>query len=358
MNADKIKSLPGPILILGASGFIGANLLRLLIEHRKDVIGTVGRLPAWRLDGLPPEVLYEGDLRVPSNQKDLLERIQPQTVFDFIAYGAYSFQENSGEIYETNFQRLIAWTDALQKLQNVRYIHSGSSSEYGDLASGPSEESFLAPNSHYSVSKGASSQLLYYLGKKKNFPCANVRIYSAYGPYEDSSRLIPLLVKKGLEATYPALVHPEISRDFIYVQDVCEAMIALALELKPDNYGESFNVGSGKKTSIGELAQVSKKIFSISHDPSFGSYESRKWDVQDWFARIEKIQSLTSWVPRTSLESGLARTAEWIRQLNSWQEYQANSKQYALDTRRSVSAIIACYKDAQAIPIMHQRLTA
>ena len=50
-------------------------------------------------------------------------------------------------------------------------------------------------------------------------PCANLRLYSVYGPLEDSSRLIPNLIRCGSEGGYPEFVHPEISRDFIYVED-------------------------------------------------------------------------------------------------------------------------------------------
>ena len=52
-RSTSIRQLQGPILVLGASGFIGANLLRMLLEHREDVYGTATRLPAWRLEGLP-----------------------------------------------------------------------------------------------------------------------------------------------------------------------------------------------------------------------------------------------------------------------------------------------------------------
>ena len=71
--AEKLRALQGPILVLGASGFVGANLLRLIAGVRHDVFGTSTRLPAWRLEGLPQNQLKVVDLLVDSNLDQLLD---------------------------------------------------------------------------------------------------------------------------------------------------------------------------------------------------------------------------------------------------------------------------------------------
>ena len=102
-GSNNIRQLQGPILILGASGFIGANLLRTLMEDREDVYGTATRLPAWRLEGLPREHVLVTDLLIDSNLDAMLEAVKPRTIFDCIAYGAYSFETDRELIYRTNF---------------------------------------------------------------------------------------------------------------------------------------------------------------------------------------------------------------------------------------------------------------
>ncbi len=356
MTESRLNQLQGPILVLGASGFIGANLLRYLIKARSDVYGTASSLPAWRLSGLPDSNIIVTDVLVEYNLTQLLDRVKPRTVFDCVAYGAYSFQSETDIIYKTNLNYVVRLVKELQRRNVIRYIHAGTSSEYGDNASGPPETASLTPNSHYAASKAAASGLLYYLGKKEGFPCVNLRIYSGYGPYEDSSRLIPNLIAKGLSGQYPPLVNPDVSHDFVYVEDVARAFVSAALNLDETQYGESFNIGTGVKTTIAEIAETARQTFNLEGAPQF-TMPSRPWDVTDWYASPTRAADALGWVATTSLKEGLDRTINWYQALPSKEEYEKASKQFGVDTKHSVSAIIAAYKDVQAIPIMYERLT-
>jgi dolichol-phosphate mannosyltransferase len=353
--AEKIRRLQGPILVLGASGFIGANLLRAILDLRQDVFGTTTRTPAWRLEELPAENVRTVDLLIDSNLDALLDSTRPRTVFNCVAYGAYSFEVDSQLIYRTNFQFITRLLPRLKARSIACYVHAGSSSEYGDNAAAPCEQGPTAPNSDYAVSKIATANLIYYYGKRKQFPAANLRLYSVFGPLEDSSRLIPSLIRHGLEGAYPGFVNPAVSRDFVYVDDVTEAFVDTALNLTTADYGESFNIGTGRKTTIGELAATTRKLFNIPTGPAFTMPE-RQWDVQEWYANIAKAREHLGWEPRTAFEQGLQATVDWYRNLPDKQRYEHSSKKYGLDTVYSVSAIVACYKDNLAIPIMYERL--
>jgi dolichol-phosphate mannosyltransferase len=354
---EKIERVQGPILVLGASGFVGANVLRALLRHRDDAYGTASRLPAWRLEGLPAEKIKITDLLIDPNLDQLLNAVQPRTIIDCVAYGAYSFETDSQLIYQTNFNFVSRLLGRLQIRKISAYLHAGSSSEYGYSSSGPSEESVLAPNSHYAVSKAAASSMIYLYGKQFGLPCANLRLYSIYGPLEDASRLIPNLMRYGLEGRYPEFVHPDISRDFIYTDDAVEAFVDVALNLSRADYGESFNIGTGQKITIGECAGLAGELFSIPAAPVF-TMPKREWDLQDWYANIEKVRTRIGWEPRITFREGLMKTAEWFKSLPDRNLYFQASKRFGLDTKNSVSAIIACYRDNLAIPIMYKRLKA
>lgn len=351
----KINHLQGPILILGGSGFIGANLTHFLMEHRSDVIATTTRLPSWRLSDLPSANIRQVDLLIDSNLDNLLDDTRPRTVFDCVAYGAYSFEVDDELIYRTNFTFLTRLLSRLYSRGIASYVHAGSSSEYGDIAAGPAEDGPLAPNSDYAVSKVAAANLIYFYGKKKNLPCVNLRLYSVYGPLEDASRLIPSVVRAGLDGTYPEFVNPDVSRDFVYVDDACEAFVDAALKLSESDFGESYNIGTGIKTTIREVAKTAAVEFSLPQEPVF-TMPGRHWDVEDWYARIDKARDRLGWQARTPFADGLKRTVVWYSGLHDTDSYLRSTKQLGLDTVYSVSAVVACYKDAEAIPIMYERL--
>jgi polyisoprenyl-phosphate glycosyltransferase len=356
MLANQIDKLQGPILVLGGSGFIGANLVRAILAQRDDVYGTTSNFEAWRLADLPDRNRKVVDLLVDADLESLFDEIAPRTVFNCVSYGGYSFETDSRLIYQTNFNLTARLLKLMEKRSISCYVHSGSSSEYGDNCAGPDEEATPAPNSDYAVSKVASAALINYYGRKKGFPCANLRLYSVYGPLEDSSRLLPTVIRHGVEGDYPPFVHPEISRDFIYIDDVVEAYLATALNLKQPDFGASFNIGSGRKTTIADIAQVARELFRIDRDPAFSSMHDRMWDVSDWYSDPGKAARSLDWRPRTSLAEGLGKMVAWYRSLPNPERYYQSSKQFGLDTTHSVTAIIACYKDNQAIPIMYQRL--
>jgi len=353
--AQNITRLQGPILVMGGSGFVGANLALTLLKARPDVYATASRLPAWRLENLPAESVRQIDLLVDPNLDALLNETKPRTVFNCVAYGGYAFETDAALIYQTNFNLTAKLLQRLVMRGVSCYVHAGTSSEYGDNASGPRENSASEPNSDYAVSKIAAAQLLYYYGKKKRLPCANLRLYSVYGPREDASRLIPTIIRYGLQGAYPPLVDPTISRDFIFTDDASAAFISAALNLRPENFGESFNIGSGQKTTIAQVAAIAQKTFNLRDQPTF-TMPARSWDVPDWFANIDKAKQLLGWEPRTPFDVGLADTVQWYKSLPDKERYQRASKRFGVDTKHSVSAIIACYQDAQAIPIMYQRL--
>lgn len=352
----KIIDIPGPILVLGGSGFVGANLFRLIKQFRSDVFTTASKLPAWRLDDVDSTLVLKVNLTSEYELSNLLNVVKPMTVLDCVTYGGYSFEKDYERIYQTNLIAKIFLINELIKRNIYCYIHAGSSSEYGVNSSAPLEDIMTTPNSHYAVTKCAIAQRLHYAGKFESFRCANLRLYSVYGPLEDSSRLVPQLIKHGIDGKYPPFVNPEISRDFVYVDDVCLAFIDAVVNLSVESYGESFNIGTGTETTIRSLALLAKDIYNISEEPKFATMEQRAWDTQSWFANSLKAEQLLGWRAQTLLHDGLIKTTEWYQSIDDHKKYFEVSKQNQRSYEYSVSAVVACYKDNQAIPIMVERL--
>jgi dolichol-phosphate mannosyltransferase len=245
-------------------------------------------------------------------------------------------------------------------MELAAFVHAGSSSEYGLNSAAPAENASLVPNSHYAVSKVAANAAIAYFGKVRGVPVTNLRLYSVYGPFEDSSRLIPALCEASLRGELPVLARAEVSRDFVHVDDVIEAFADTAQLMGPDLAGESINIGSGRPTTLAALADLALTSFGLTAEPRFNPAAGRAWDTTDnWYADTTKAKRLLRWSAKVDLTDGLKKTRDW------WRNYLVDANFTRLTKRtqprkekNSISAVIACYRDVQAIPVMHERLVA
>ncbi|MGA9120439.1 MAG: NAD-dependent epimerase/dehydratase family protein [Bacteroidota bacterium] len=350
---EEVKRLQGPIVIFGAGGFVGANVLRAILSVRDDCYGvTHQQYVPWRLVELPAEKILYADVTAPKSVERLFSAFAFRTIFDFTAYGAYSRQDEVSLIYETNILGLANLLDIASTKGFSAYVHAGSSSEYGTNAASPQESGALMPNSHYAVSKVAASYLIHYHGAVRKLPVMNLRYYSLYGPFEESDRLVPTLVEHGLRKTLPVLVDPDISRDFVYIDDAVEAAVLAATRGVIHAPGASVNIATGKKTTIRDLVGIMKDLCDIPEKPRWGTMQNRRWDLKNWYGDPRLAKKVLGWKPRTSVAEGLRRTMAWQRERVALPA----SIHPLLNRTIRLSAVIACYRDAQAIPVMYKRL--
>lgn len=351
----EIDKLEGPIVVFGAGGFIGANLFKQIWAKRKDVYAITSKpFVPWRLDDVEPSHIVQCDITDQEKVNDLFEEYRFKTIFDLAAYGAYSKQDDVLQTYKTNLLGLLHILEAASKFNIRALIHAGSSSEYGLNCESPGEDAILKPNSHYSVTKISAAYLLNFYGVIKEMPVVNLRYYSIYGPYEEPDRLVPQLIQKGLAKQYPVLVQPDISRDFVYVDDAILATLLAANASAETIRGRSINIASGQKTTLRNIVTEIKDLFAIAEEPQWGSMPNRKWDLKEWYGDATLAKELLGWENQTTLDEGLKLTSEWQAKYS----YPLYEKKLIQDKiRHKLTAVIACYKDAQAIPIMHQRLT-
>lgn len=319
-TVKQLKKLKGPIVIFGAGGFIGINLLKSLLLYRKDVFGiSQDHTNNWRFAAakVPPANIVSCDINDFTQLLEQIDHLKPQTIFNLAAYGAYSKQKEYKKIYYTNFNSSVDIIEILKQRGFSAYLQAGSSSEYGLNSAGPSEKEELIPNSHYAVSKAAVWHAIKYYRQVEKLPVAHLRIYSAYGPWEEPDRLVPVLISHARRKLFPPLVQPEVSRDFIYITDITSAFISAASMLSENNFPDKpLNIGTGKKTSIRELALLVKKIAGISAKPKFGSMKNRNWDVQDWYANIRNTEEVLNWSPVMDLNSGLSKVIAWQNEMD------------------------------------------
>lgn len=314
----QLKALDGPIAVFGAGGFIGINVFLSLLKYRDDVYGiSQDKANNWRFiaSGVPIHNLIECDITDFSQLEDAVKSLKPRTILNLAAYGAYSKQKEYRKIYYTNFNSSVDMLEILKTQGFSAYVHAGSSSEYGINSAAPAEDANLVPNSHYALSKVAMSYAIKYFGQIEELPVVHLRLYSAYGPWEEPDRLMPVLLSHGRNKKYPPLVDPKISRDFIYVTDITSAFIAAAAKANTGLKGDSVNIGTGTKTTIMQLAQMVKQVCNIPADPSFGTMQNRAWDMPDWYANPQAALKKLDWKAQVKLQDGLKDVIQWQEEI-------------------------------------------
>jgi nucleoside-diphosphate-sugar epimerase len=107
-------------------------------------------------------------------------------------------------------------------------------------------------------------------------------------------------------------VDPGVARDYVHIDDVCEAYRLAASRSAPES-GPVYNVGTGTQTTLREVVDVARRVLPITAEPRWGSMPRRQWDTDIWLADSRRIRAELGWQPRVQFEAGLRSTIEWFR---------------------------------------------
>ena len=300
-------------LVTGATGFIGASLVRKLAEMGCEVHALVREgADLWRLRGTEQKVrLHKGDLTAADRLRDLVLSIQPTIVYHLAVHGAYPDQTNADEIIRTDIFGTWNLLKACAEVDYKVFVNTGSSSEYGPKLHAMRETDLPEPSSYYAVAKCAQTLVCQHMARAERRPVNTFRLFSVYGPYEAPSRLIPTVIRRCLEGKDLEMVSPETARDFIYADDVLQAYLQLGqLSLQ---CGETFNIGTGVQSTVRDVVGAVLRSTGAKVKVHWGSMAARVWDTDTWVADPSKVRRVLKWTPKISLTEGIERTVEWFR---------------------------------------------
>lgn len=308
-------SRPNKILITGASGFVGANLTRRLLQENYEVhILSQSFSNNWRLtDVLPRLNNHTVDLLQKQKLKELMKQIKPEVIFHLAAIGVLAgILPPEKKLIETNILGTINLMSACNEIGYKCFVNTGSSSEYGSKRKPMKETDICEPMSAYAISKLASTIYGSFVAKVQNRPVVGLRLFSPFGPFDSPERLIPSVIIKALRNEDILLSNPKGVRDFIFIEDVVGAYLK-SINLASKFKGEIFNVGSGREVTVGEVVDIICQLTNTKSKIKWGEEAPRPWDIVHWRADINKIQNFFDWKPNYSFEEGLKKTIQWFR---------------------------------------------
>ena len=302
------------VLITGASGFIGANLVRDLIST-KDQIHILIRKQSnlWRLNDVISKCnVHFVDISKIEEVENVISEIKPEIVYHCATYGVYPNQKDIQKIEQTN---LIGTKNLVSSLAKNTYlkrlVNLGSNFEYGSKLNLIKETDSTQGLDDYSKSKILQTDLIERFFHEKNLPAVTLRIFNTYGSFEGPGRLIPDIMVSTVKKNPIKILSRNAVRDFIYINDVIAALKKISVE--PDINGEIFNVGSGHASSVEDVVNLVCKMTNTDSEVIWSAKNNRMHDKAGakGYADIQKIEKI-GWKPKTSLKDGLWKTYNWF----------------------------------------------
>lgn len=307
------------ILVTGAGGFIASHLVESLVQKGATVRAFVrynSRGDVGLLSQLPKDIcdcvqVIAGDLRDLTAIQNAAKRME--TIFHLGALIAipYSYQ-HPAEVVDTNVIGTLNVLLAARDMQ-IRVVHTSTSEVYGSAIYAPIDEAHpLQGQSPYSASKIAADKLAESFYCSYNLPVVTVRPFNTFGPRQSARAIIPTIISQALTGSELHLGSLDTKRDFTYVLDTVSGFLAAAEATGVD--GQTFNLGTGREISVGELVTAIEKIIgrplTVVQDPE--RLRPQKSEVVRLLSDNRKAQKQLNWIPETTLESGLAQTVAWI----------------------------------------------
>ncbi|MGJ0706245.1 NAD-dependent epimerase/dehydratase family protein, partial [Enterococcus avium] len=255
--------------------------------------------------------------------KELMTEILSNNKFDYIFHLAAIASvadsvERPLETHQINFESVLMLLELIRKHQKdlKRLVFSSSAAVYGDEPTLPKqEESVIRPLTPYAVDKFAAEQYVLDYYHLYGIPTSAVRFFNVYGPNQNPespySGVISILVDRykklqsGVETQFTLFGDGSQSRDFVFIEDVIQALLLVAN--KEEALGRQFNVGTGNAISLIELIKVIDEALELSLTVKHET--ERDGDIKDSVADISRLKSL-GFKPNFSIHEGMQKYLE------------------------------------------------
>lgn len=329
------------LLVTGAAGFIGSNLVKRLLQDDQYQIVAIDKLTyAGNLNSLSDE---RANPNFVFEQADICDQKQIDAIFEqhcpngIMHLAAESHVDRSIDGPEQFIQTNIVGTYRLLQASlnytqkhpqtDFRFLHVSTDEVFGSLEEsdpGFNERTPYDPHSPYSASKAASDHLVRAWFDTYKLPILITNCSNNYGPYQFPEKLIPVVVLRCLRGEpIPIYGKGDNIRDWLYVGDHCEALKTVFESGEP---GETYNIGgNNEQTNLGLVKMLCEVLDSLRPRGDNKSYQDQITFVTDrpghdkrYAIDATKIKDQLGWEPQEKSETGFRRTIQWYLDNESW----------------------------------------
>ena len=330
------------IIVTGGLGFIGSNLIELLLENNFFVIN---------IDKITYSSNFYNTLEFKNHKnykfiksdisdkkiKNIIFKYRPSCIYNLAAetHVDRSIDDPKNFIHSNVFgvyNLLECFKEFTSKNKNSKFIHVSTDEVYGDILRGRSSEGFpYKPRSPYAASKASSDHLVYSYFRTYKMPVIVTNCSNNYGPKQHPEKLIPKLIYNILNnKTLPIYGNGKNSREWIYVKDHCEALLKV---YEKGKIGEFYNIGSNINLNNIEITKnilnLSKKKVSLGKNVKIKFVKDRPGHDFRYALNSNKIKKKLKWKPKMSFKKGINLTFNWY--LENIKYYKSLSKKDILN---------------------------
>ena len=312
------------VLVTGGLGFIGSNLIKLLLKKNYYVINidkvsySSNRYNVKEYDNNKNYKFIKLDINSKKLTK-IFKRYKPIGVFNLAAETHVDRSiDNPLNFIKSNilgtFNLLESFRRFYKSYSNTKLIHISTDEVFGDVLTGRSNENFkYKPSSPYAASKASSDHLVSSYVRTFKIPAIITNCSNNYGPCQHPEKLIPKLIYNIINnRELPIYGNGKNSREWIYVMDHCEGLLKVFLRGKK---GEFYNIGSNKNLNNLQITKylinIAKKHISIGKKVKIKFVKDRPGHDLRYALNSNKIKSQLKWNSKTKILNGLNKTFLW-----------------------------------------------
>jgi nucleoside-diphosphate-sugar epimerase len=284
------------ILATGTTGFVGQSFYLKAVDQDSFELKSLVR----KSSGSSDEIV--GDMNNIAAIENQLNVFKPDVLLHIAWQGIPDLGKENSIL---NLENSIKLFDLAIKYGVKKIIVTGSCFEY-DLKQGVCvEDKSTGASDFFPWAKDSLHNYLKVLAAKEGIDFNWLRIFYVYGPGQRSGSLLPFLVSNYVKGEVPGVRTPEDSNDFVYVDDVADAMLNCIENNVPTG---AYNICSGEATKVRDICDLMAKEFDVSN-----SDWNKQEEIKSFYGDYSKLNGITGWKPTTSIQDGIKKYVDWYK---------------------------------------------